>query len=76
MEIVKTIRRMLAIRDGIRRCHILETDGRYDEIWEKLHDKYDMLLKQLRTYRRNRERCGLRQVELACRLLGVRYYNL
>lgn len=76
MEIVKTIRRMLALRDGIRRCNVLETEGRYDEIWERLNDKYKMLLKQLRTYRRCRERHGSRQVDLACRLLGVKYYNL
>jgi hypothetical protein len=76
MEIVKTIRRMLALREGIRRCHILETDGRYDEIWDRLNDKYEVLLKQLRSYRRNRACYGSRQVDLACRLLGVKYYNL
>lgn len=75
MKIVKTIRRMIALRDGISRCNILDTDGRYDEVWERLNDKYETLRHQLRTY----YRCGKRyssQVKLACRLLGVNYHNL
>ena len=76
MEIVKTIRRMIALLDGIKRCDILETDGRYDEVWEKLHDKYDLLRDQLRAYRRCKERQGRKQVDLACKLLGVNYHKL
>ena len=84
MAIVRTIRRMLALRDGIRRCPI--TNDRYDDVWEALNDKYESLLKALRDYRKCKNRCDReeriaasyrrRQVDLACRLLGVHWYNL
>lgn len=84
MEIVKTLRRMLALRDGIKRCPV--TDDRYDDVLDALEDKYDELHKTLRVYRvcsdkTNREErikahYRRKAVDLACRYLNIDWYRL
>lgn len=89
MNYVNTIRRIIAIDNGISRI-INRDDERCDSIWDKLEDKLedkrDALVKSIKDYikcpdRTNKElrhRTVIRgkQVRLACRYLNVDYYRV
>lgn len=85
MNYVNTIRRIIAIDNGISRI-INRDDERSDSIWDKLEDKRDALVKSIKDYikcpdRTNKElrhRTVIRrkQVKLACRYLNVDYYRI
>lgn len=85
MKYVNTIRRIIAINNGISRI-INRDDERYDELWDSLEDKRDILVKSIKDYikcpdRTNKElryRAFIRrkQVNLACKYLDVDYYRI
>lgn len=83
MNYVNTIRRIIKIDEAIDR---VPNEDRFDDIIDKLFDKRDALVKSIKDYikcpdRTNKElrHCSFirrKQVQLACRLLGVDYYRI
>lgn len=82
MKYVNAIRRIISIDRALDR---IPNDDRYDDIWERLNDKRDILCKSIMEYakyvkstnRPDRVACIIRrkQVFLACKCLGVDYYR-
>ena len=85
MKYVNAINRITAIDKGISRI-INRNDERCDEIWDKLEDKRDVLVKSIKDYLRCPDRTDKelrrrsfvrrKQVKVACRLLNVDYYKI
>ena len=83
MSYVKTIRRIIKIDEALGR---IPWDDKYDEVYERLCDKRDLLVASIkeylkcpdRTVRELRVRSYQRkkQVKLACQLLKVDYYTV
>lgn len=84
MKYINTLRRIVKINEALDR--IDELDERYDDIWEKLWDKHDALVKSIKDYIRCPDRTNnelryrtfirRKQVMLACRYLNIDYYRL
>lgn len=82
MKYVNAIRRIISIDAALER---IPNNDRYDDIWERLLDKREVLCKSVKEYakyvrtadRSVRSACYNRrkQVLLACNLLGVDYYR-
>lgn len=76
MKFVSVIRRIKAIIDAIDRA---PNEDKYDGVIDRLFDKLDILRAELKAYKRNGrgEYANRRkQILLACKLLGVSYYNV
>ena len=78
MKFVNIIRRIVKIDEALER---IPNADRYDDILDRLYDKRDELVAQLKAWRKGSDsrtvRCLHRkQLITACRLMGVEYYRI